>query len=64
MLAHTFDKHTKQEFFNRVHKKGKYEDTVTTHMNFYRVFKLLEMTLIKGFKKNVDNRYRWFENIQ
>ncbi|CDW90710.1 UNKNOWN [Stylonychia lemnae] len=63
LLENLFDKHRKQEFYTRVQRKAKYEEGVVTHMNIFNMFKLLELTFLRGLKKNVENKYRWVEGI-
>ena len=51
-----------REVFRRMKRKQEFEEEVVRHMGMFNAFKLMEITLVKGLKRKVDNRDRWIEN--
>ena len=51
-----------REFFKRVSKREVFNDQVCRHMALFSLYKLLEFTLVRGLKKNVEQKYLWIEN--
>ena len=53
-----------REVFRRIERKGEFEEEVVRHMGMFNAFKLMEITMVKGFKRRVENRERWRKNTE